>query len=411
MKQTALFILLLCSIGLSAATYTPAILPNPHTANRADYVANPDGILSAETEQQINQLAAQAERISEVEMVVVAIQAFDEGRYDAFSFAQETFNTWGIGKKDKNTGVLILLAKDSRDIRIHTGGGLEGVLPDARCKRILNKQMIPLLSQEQWDAGILAGVKAIYQRVTTPEAQKELLLDYTPKVYEGYPTLRVYLMVSFLMLIFGAIFAYYQLNWNKSALNNIRYARIKSGYWLMGVLAVLFPLPNLLLFIYYLVVARKVRLQPIPCPRCQKPMRRLNEQEDDAYLNGGQLAEERLNTVDYDVWVCADCNHHLVLPYKQMTLSYKACPSCGTIAYSKQSDVILRQPTSYQQGLGERTYVCKHCGHKKVEQYVIPMEVIVSGGGGRGGGFSGGGFSGGSFGGGRSFGGGAGGKF
>ncbi len=411
MKQIALLIALLCSVGLSAGTYTPATLPNPHTSNRADYVANPDGILSAETEQRINKLAAQAERISEVEMVVVAIQAFDEGRYDAFSFAQETFNLWGIGKKDKNTGVLILLVQSSRDIRIHTGGGLEGILPDARCKRILNKQMIPLLSQEQWDAGILAGVKAIYQEVTTPEAQKELLLEYTPKIYEGRPALRGYLMISFLMLIFGAIFAYTRLNWNMSALNNVRYAHIKKGYWLMITLACIFPLPLLPLLIYYLVVAQKVRLQPILCPRCQKPMRRLNEQEDDAYLNGGQLAEERLKTVDYDVWECAACNYHLVLPYKQMTLSYKACPSCGTIAYSKQSDVVLRQPTSYHQGLGERTYVCKHCGHKKVEQYVIPMEVVVSGGGGRGGGFSGGGFSAGSFGGGRSFGGGAGGKF
>ncbi len=411
MKQILLIAFLICCYTVAAESYTPDNLPNPHTYNKTDYVANPDNILSSTAKAQINALCAEAERLSEVELVVVAIREMD-WHYDAFEFAQETFNTWGIGKKGSNTGVLILLVQDSRDIRIHTGGGMEGILPDALCSEIVEQTMIPSLKKDKWNEGIIAGVQAIVKEVTTPVAQQELLLGYQPKDNETSDMLIGYFILSFIVLIFGAIFVYKRLNGKPRSLNNIRYQYIQDGKLVPYLLACFFPFPMLFLAIYYHKKAKEVRLKPIACPECEAQMRRLLETEEDAYLNGSQQAEERVKTVDYDVWACSSCFNHLVLPYKLTQMKYSKCPHCGALTYSQVSDVILRSATTLREGKGEKTYRCEHCGHTKIIHYSIPKVVVVATGGSHTrGGFGGSGFSGGSFGGGISFGGGAGGKF
>jgi uncharacterized protein len=90
----------------------------------------------------------------------------------------------------------------------------------------------------------------------------------------------------------------------------------------------------------------------------------------------------------------------------------KKCPKCGKRGMHKTNEQIITRATTKKEGLGVRTYVCKHCGYREDKSYVIPREVptvIITGGGSRGG-FGGGSFGGG-FGGGSTFGGGAGGKF
>jgi uncharacterized protein len=90
----------------------------------------------------------------------------------------------------------------------------------------------------------------------------------------------------------------------------------------------------------------------------------------------------------------------------------KKCPKCGKRTLKKTHEQIINRATTRKEGLGVRTYVCQHCGHREDKSYIIPKEVptvVISGGGSRGG-FGGGGFGGG-FGGGSTFGGGAGGKF
>ena len=141
-------------------------------------------------------------------------------------------------------------------------------------------------------------------------------------------------------------------------------------------------------------------------------MRKLDEEEDNRYLTPQENTEERLNSVDYDVWLCDHCGNTLVYPYENQFTQYQKCPSCHSRAYSFEGDHILRRATTVSTGLGEKRYYCAHCHKTDCKQYIIPIIVAaaVVGSGRRGGGF-GGGFSGGSFGGGSFGGGGAGGKF
>jgi uncharacterized protein len=106
-------------------------------------------------------------------MGVVALESI--GTSDAFDFAYELFQRWGIGRKGQNTGVLILFVEESHDIRIMTGVGIEGVLPDARCSQIIHDDMIPAFQAGDYGGGLCLGALRIYEICTDGDVPEELL--------------------------------------------------------------------------------------------------------------------------------------------------------------------------------------------------------------------------------------------
>lgn len=172
MRRFFLYCLLLCSLAIRAAYYTPATVPNPKTQGQAYYVANPDNILSADDVDFLNRCAASLEQETQAEMCVVAIGNI--GSMDCFDFAYELYQRWGIGKRGKNTGVLILFVLDSHDIRIMTGTGMEAVLMDARCSQIINNEMIPAFKEGKYGEGLCCGALSIYELCTNGEAPEDL---------------------------------------------------------------------------------------------------------------------------------------------------------------------------------------------------------------------------------------------
>jgi len=101
-------------------------------------------------------------------------------------YAVRLFERWGIGKKDKNNGVLFLVAYVESELRIEVGYGLEAVITDGRAGRILDREVIPHLRTDDFDRGITAGVAAIegYIRDGTPAPP----LDDNPvrSILEGF---------------------------------------------------------------------------------------------------------------------------------------------------------------------------------------------------------------------------------
>ena len=91
--------------------------------------------------------------------VVVMIRS-DLGGYDKASYAFELGNRWGIGRKDKNNGVVMLIKSEppDRGIFIATGYGTEGALPDITAGNIIRNTMAPYFRQQQYYQGIDAGV-------------------------------------------------------------------------------------------------------------------------------------------------------------------------------------------------------------------------------------------------------------
>ena len=134
------------------------------------------------------------------------------------------------------------------------------------------------------------------------------------------------------------------------------------------------------------------------------PMRKLSEEEEDPYLDQGQISEEDIKSVDYDVWITEDAEDILILKYTNPFSKYKSCQKCGYKTYSLKSSRVVIPATYSSSGKRKMIYTCKNCNYRKVDHQIIPRKQRSSSSGG--GGFSGGGGS--SWGGGSSGGGGAG---
>ena len=157
-KMTILCLLLAGTLSALAGTYRPDEIPNVQRMDRQRYVSDPDGILSAAATARINSVCASLRERGLAQVAVVAVDDIAGG--DAFSFAVELFRDWGVGSAKSDNGLGILLVKDLREIRFVTGGGLEGILPDALCKRIQLNYMLPAFREGDYSAGMVAGIEA-----------------------------------------------------------------------------------------------------------------------------------------------------------------------------------------------------------------------------------------------------------
>lgn len=119
------------------------------------------GIISPEYKQKINDLIAEVEQKTSAEIAVVAQSSI--APYSAADYAQMLFDHWKIGKSGKDNGVLILLAVKEREWRIHTGYGVEGILPDGVCGRIGREYMVPYFKEGKYAAGFYFGTAAVAQ--------------------------------------------------------------------------------------------------------------------------------------------------------------------------------------------------------------------------------------------------------
>ena len=147
------------NVILQAKEYTIQEIPMVHLQDRTRYVSNPDGILSPNAVATMDSILYALEQKTGIQTLVVAVTGIEGG--DCFDFTHRLFNETGVGQKERNNGLVVLLSTDERCIQFVTGYGLEGVLPDAICKRIQNRYMVEHFGNDNWDAGMVAGIRAI----------------------------------------------------------------------------------------------------------------------------------------------------------------------------------------------------------------------------------------------------------
>ena len=165
MKRFISIVFFLCLLASLQAqeTYTTENIPKVHLQDKTRYVCNPAGILSAEACDEIDRMLYALEQQTGIETVVAVVPSI--GQEDCFECSHRLLDESGVGKKGKNNGLGILLVTDQRCIQFYTGYGLEGDLPDAICKRIQTKYMVPYLKDGNWNDGMVAGVKAVCARL------------------------------------------------------------------------------------------------------------------------------------------------------------------------------------------------------------------------------------------------------
>ena len=100
------------------------------------------------------------ERDSSSQMLVAIFQALPETG-EMFDFSQRVFDAWKPGEKGKDNSAILFFFVNDRKIRIHVGYGLEGALPDARCKQIIEGVIAPRLRAENRELAVAAGIEAM----------------------------------------------------------------------------------------------------------------------------------------------------------------------------------------------------------------------------------------------------------
>ena len=140
--------------------YSIETVPNVRLNDKQNHVSNPDQILSIVYVDSINHVLNELEDSVGVEVAVVALNSVGEN--DVRMFASDLFNRWGIGKKGKDNGLLVLLVTqpEQRAVIFETGYGIEGILPDATCFSIQQKFMLPEMKEGNYDTGMLNGIRA-----------------------------------------------------------------------------------------------------------------------------------------------------------------------------------------------------------------------------------------------------------
>lgn len=159
LTKKIVFIILIISLA-SGAAYAEAKIPSPTSSFFVNDFAD---VISQSIEEKIQNLGVQLKEKTTAQVVLVTIETLDGDDID--SYANRLFESWGIGQKDKDNGILILNAVNERLIRIEVGYGLEGALPDVAAARIRKEYMNPYLKNEDYDSGLYNGYVAVVNAV------------------------------------------------------------------------------------------------------------------------------------------------------------------------------------------------------------------------------------------------------
>ena len=159
MRACAVFILL--SPAIFAASNVPHY-PMPISKHVSDYV----GILQSSDSMAITGKLADFERRTGIECTVVIIDSVsryaEEMGFE--TFATNLFNTWGIGNRYKNNGILLLIATQDRAVRIELGSGYEESCSSIATS-IIDNTMVPLLKQNNWGSAVIKGCDTIMKQL------------------------------------------------------------------------------------------------------------------------------------------------------------------------------------------------------------------------------------------------------
>jgi uncharacterized protein len=161
-RQALIVIFLLTIAAASAALEVPQL-----RGRVSDYanVLQPDQASALESQ------LAQLERDTGHQVAVLTVPTLDGEDIEGFSI--RVAESWKIGKKGFDNGVILLVAVKDRRLRLEVGYGLEGVLPDAIAKRITADYIVPHFRQQDYGGGIVAGINAvdkILRKEPLPEA-------------------------------------------------------------------------------------------------------------------------------------------------------------------------------------------------------------------------------------------------
>lgn len=154
MKQLLYIFVFLCAGLWAGAQETVREVPKPPRGSLINDVA---GVLDPQQEQLLNERLIQLDNETSNQIAIAIIPSMNGGSIE--DIAVNTFRAWGIGNKELNNGILIVVAIEDRRMKIETGYGLEGAIPDAVAGSIIRNDMQPAFRKNDYYHGLLDAVE------------------------------------------------------------------------------------------------------------------------------------------------------------------------------------------------------------------------------------------------------------
>lgn len=342
------FILLFTFVCINAWAF-----PEKQNYHINDYA----GLLSAAEEEKLDAQLKAVQIESEVQVQIVTIPSIRHYGYlgQADSFATELFNRWGIGNATLSNGVLLLISKEDRYIRIELGNGYGRDYDDVSTS-IIAKEIAPFFKHNEFYNGIQAGINAILAELLQADVNNsgDLLVKAKTKISTLYGN--------------GLSTLDKTTHWFSQFIptNTVTTVVIIIGALISSLIG-------------YAAIRKWRRNKPRNCPNCNRIMQRLNENKDDHYLLGPQALEERLKSVDYDVWLCNLCRHTTITRYSRWFSAYGLCRGCNYKTLEADTTIIEHATTS-SSGKKRIDESCKNCDYTNTYYRKIPKKSNSSSG-------------------------------
>lgn len=310
------------------------------------WVTDQANVLSPESEAKLDALAEGLHTARGIELAVVTV---DDVAGTPKQFATRLFNTWGIGSAQTNNGVLVLLVMKKRRLEIETGRGIEAALPAAWLADLQAREMVPQFKAKRFDRGLVAGVQAIADHLRAAPGESESTAP--PGEYRSDGT----------VIPKPAPAADPPATPSPEEPVAATAPAEDGGH----TPALPFALGGLALAGGGgTALALRGRKRRRMCFECTPPrlMNVLDERADDAHLDEGQRAEERVRSVDYEVLVCPGCQASKTLRHGKWFSGYGQCSGCLYQTMTSSSTTLVEATYSHG-GEVEVRESCAHCSH------------------------------------------------
>ena len=161
-------------------------------------VVDQAGILSESVEGQLSAAFKRHETQTSNQVVVATIN--DLGSKTIAQYGYMLGRHWGIGQEGKNNGLILLISKHDRELRIEVGYGLEGLMTDALATSIVHHTIAPFFKRGDFDGGVIAGSNQILEVLSGKKVQLPRVSSRKP---EQNPLLMGLMIFIFLLLYWG----------------------------------------------------------------------------------------------------------------------------------------------------------------------------------------------------------------
>ncbi len=212
-RKVTLFLMWLFVIATLVGCSTEANQISVPITKQDVFIYDQGDFLDDTVEEKVNNMLVQLEEKTTIEFAVITIPSLNSMTIE--DYAMDLGNELGIGKKEEDNGILLLISKEDTKVRLEIGNGLQGILTDSMSGKILDNFFVPHRSDGNYDDAVLETVQAVINVLATSEEYSsldikginpDLIVEPTPGYY--YVILLLIIIVALIVIegITGHIF-------------------------------------------------------------------------------------------------------------------------------------------------------------------------------------------------------------